>query len=264
MKPAGQSVPHESAAGHVTGSALYTDDLLARFPNLLHAWPVMAPHAHAEILALDPSDALSAPGVAAVLTGDDVPGVGDTGPARRDEPLFGREVQYHGQAVAWVLAESSEQARLGAARVAVEYRPLAAVLTIEDALARDSFHSGPLVIERGDAAGAVAASPHRLEGELRIGGQEHFYLETQAALAWMDETGGIALHSSTQHPSETQESGVGTSYRIGVSRIFDLARTMRCASVRGVMRKAFAISSVVSPHTSRKVSATRASGSRDG
>jgi xanthine dehydrogenase large subunit len=205
MKPVGQPVPHESAVGHVTGSALYTDDLVSRFPNLLHAWPVMAPHAHAELLSLDVEGALTAPGVVTVLTGDDVPGLGDTGPARRDEPLFPREVQHHGQPIAWVLADSAEQARAASQLVLAEYRPLEAVLTIEDALARGSFHSGPLVIERGDACAAIAASPHRLEGELRIGGQEHFYLETQSAIAWLDETGGIALHSSTQHPSEAQE-----------------------------------------------------------
>lgn len=205
MNPVGQPVPHESAFGHVTGSALYTDDLLSRFPNLLQAWPVMAPYAHAEVLALDAIAALKASGVVVVLTGDDVPGVGDTGAVRRDESLFPHEVQHHGQPVAWVLAESLEQARVGAEKVAVEYLPLEAELTLEGARARGSFHSGPLVIERGDAACALAASPHRIEGELRIGGQEHFYLETQSALAWMDETGGIALHSSTQHPSETQE-----------------------------------------------------------
>ncbi|MGO9258531.1 MAG: xanthine dehydrogenase molybdopterin binding subunit [Bryobacteraceae bacterium] len=205
MNPAGQSLPHESATGHVTGKALYTDDLLARFPRLLHAWPVLAPHAHAGLLQLDTAGALEVRGVITVLTAADVPGVNDTGPARRDEPLLPAEVQYHSQPVAWVLAETAEAARLGAERVAAEYRPLDAVLTIEDALAQASFHSGPLVIERGDAAEAIAGSPHRLEGELRIGGQEHFYLETQASIAWLDETGGIALHCSTQHPSETQE-----------------------------------------------------------
>jgi xanthine dehydrogenase large subunit len=205
MKPAGQSVPHESAAGHVTGKALYTDDLLMRFPRLLNAWPVLAPYAHAELLSLDPAGAMEVPSVVTVLTGDDVPGLGDTGPVRRDEPLFSRQVMYHSQPVAWVLAETLEAARLGAERVVAEYQPLDAVLSIEDAVAKASFHSGPLVIERGDAFGAIAQSRHRLEGELRIGGQEHFYLETQAALAWLDENGEIALHSSTQHPSETQE-----------------------------------------------------------
>ena len=215
MKPAGRSLPHESAEGHVTGRALYTDDLTGRFPGLLHAWPVLAPHARAELLSLDASDALEIAGVVTVLTGDDVPGEGDTGPARHDEPLFSAEVMYHGQPVAWVLGETTEAARLGAERMEAEYRPMPAVLTIDAALAQGSFHSGPLTIVRGDAAGAIEDSAHRIEGELRIGGQEHFYLETQASLAWMDETGGIAVHCSTQHPSETQEI---VARVLGVSR----------------------------------------------
>jgi xanthine dehydrogenase large subunit len=205
MNPVGRHLPHESAVGHVTGSALYTDDLLVRFPNALHAWPVMAPYAHAEVGSLDISNALESPGVGAVLTAGDVPGEGDSGPARHDEPLFPEEVQYHQQPVAWVLGETLEAARLGADRVHATYRQLPAILTIEDALAESSFHSGPLVIERGEAVSAIARSPYRIEGQLRIGGQEHFYLETQASIAWLDETGGVALYCSTQHPAETQD-----------------------------------------------------------
>ena len=88
MKRTGQALPHESARGHVTGEALYTDDLLGRFPGLLHAWPVLAPHAHAELTHLDPSAALAVPGVVTVLTAADVPGEGDSGPVRHDEPIF--------------------------------------------------------------------------------------------------------------------------------------------------------------------------------
>jgi xanthine dehydrogenase large subunit len=215
MNPVRQPLPHESANGHVSGRALYTDDLLARFPGLLHAWPVLATHAHAELLSLDATGAITISGVVTVLTGEDAPGFADSGPTRRDEPLFPREVLHHHQPVAWVLADTLEAARLGAERVTAEYRPLDAVLTIEDAIAQSSFHSGPLVIERGDCASAIARSPRRLEGELRIGGQEHFYLETQASIAWLDETGGIALHCSTQHPAETQEV---------VARVLGLAR----------------------------------------
>jgi xanthine dehydrogenase large subunit len=200
----GAAVPHESAVGHVTGAALYTDDLLARYPGLLHAWPVLSPHAHARLLSLDISPALQEPGVATVLTSADVPGEGDTGPARRDEPLFPDEVMFHHQPVAWVLAETLDEAQRGAARVIAGYEELPPILTIDEAIAHDSYLAGPFRIARGD----VAAMEHctvKVEGELRIGGQEHFYLETQAALAWLDETGGVALHSSTQHPSETQE-----------------------------------------------------------
>ncbi|AMY07017.1 Xanthine dehydrogenase molybdenum-binding subunit [Luteitalea pratensis] len=200
----GAAVPHESAAGHVTGAALYTDDLLARYPGLLHAWPVLSPHAHARLLSLDTAPALEVPRVVTVLTSADVPGEGDTGPARRDEPLFPDEVMFHHQPVAWVLAETLDDAQRGAARVIAEYEELPAILTIDDAIAHDAYLAGPFRITRGDV-GAVETCALQCTGELRIGGQEHFYLETQAALAWLDETDGVALHSSTQHPSETQE-----------------------------------------------------------
>jgi xanthine dehydrogenase large subunit len=200
----GTSVPHESADGHVSGSALYTDDLLDRFPHALHAWPVTAPHAHARVLAIDAAPALEEPGVVTTLTAADVPGEGDTGASRRDEPLFPTEVMFHRQPVAWVLGETLEAARLGAERVRVQYEELPAILTIQDAIAAESFLAGPFRLARGDMS-ALDASAVRIKGELSIGGQEHFYLETNAAIAWLDETGGVAAHSSTQHPSETQE-----------------------------------------------------------
>ena len=200
MKYVAQSLPHESAEAHVTGAALYTGDLVARFPNLLHAWPVMAPHAHARVLSIDTSavDAI-------VLTAIDVPGEGDSGANRHDEPLFPATVMFHRQPVVWVLADSLEAAQAAAAQVRVEYEALPAILGIEDAIAAESFLCGPLSLERGDSATAIDSAPHRLQGQVAIGGQEHFYLETQCSAAWLDETGGIALQSSTQHPSETQE-----------------------------------------------------------
>jgi xanthine dehydrogenase large subunit len=226
MSTAGLPLPHESARGHVTGEARYTDDLLERFPALLHAWPVLAPHAHARVTRLDPEPALSQPGVVYVLTGRDVPGENDTGPAVHDEPLFPREVMFYNQPVAWVLAESLEAARLGAARVSAEYDPLPAVLTIEDAIAANSFLTAPLRLTRGDVS-VISASPLRIEGELAIGGQEHFYLETQSAIAWVDESGAMSLQVSTQHPAETQEI---------VARVLGLARhdvTVECLRMGG-------------------------------
>src|SRR5215831_1296517 len=214
MKIAGKPVPHESARGHVTGEALYTDDLLARFPGILHAWPVLAPHAHALVTSIRTEPALEEPGVATVLTAADVPGEGDCGPNRRDEPLFPTEVLFHQHPVAWVLGETLEAARLGAERVAVEYEPLPAVLSIEEAIEKRSFLAGPARLACGDLS-SMDASPLRFEGELRIGGQDHFYRKTQAAIAWLDESCGIALHSSTQHPAETQEI---------VARVLGIAR----------------------------------------
>ncbi len=193
---------HESARGHVTGEALYTDDLLNRFPRLLHAWPVCAPIAHARLLKMDVAAALAAAGVATVLTGTDVHGEGDTGANRHDEPMFPTEIMHHHQAVAWVLGETLEAAQRGAALVSADYEPLPAILSIDDAIAAASYHAGPLKMRRGDLP---PASPLRFEGELRIGGQEHFYLETQCSIAWMDESGGVSIQCSTQHPAEAQE-----------------------------------------------------------
>jgi xanthine dehydrogenase large subunit len=210
----------------VTGAALYTDDLAGRFPRLLHAWPVCAPHAHALVARLDEAPALAEPGVVAVLTGRDVPGDGNTGPNRRDEPLFSREVMFHSQPVAWALGESPDAAMAGANRVSVEYEPLPAILTLEEAIAAGSFLTEPLRLARGDLS-AMDRSALRFDGTLSIGGQEHFYLETQAAIAWIDESGGVSLHSSTQHPSETQEI---------VARVLGLARhqvTVECLRMGG-------------------------------
>ncbi|HWC96613.1 MAG TPA: xanthine dehydrogenase molybdopterin binding subunit [Candidatus Sulfopaludibacter sp.] len=227
MKFAGQAVPHESARGHVTGEALYTDDLAGRFPRLLHAWPVMAPHAHALLTSLDAAAAMEEPGVQATLTAADVQGENDSGANRRDEPLFPTEVMYHQQPVAWVLADTVEAARRGAARVVATYEPLPALITIPDAISAESFHAGPLRLHRGEPARELTLSPHRLEGSLEIGGQEHFYLETMASIAWLDEAGGVAVHSSTQHPSETQEI---------VARVLGLPRhlvTVECLRMGG-------------------------------
>jgi len=200
----GRSVPHESANEHVTGRALYTDDLARRFPNLLHAWPVCAPHAHALVTAIDAAPALDEPGVVHVLTGADVPGEGDSGSTRHDEPLFPGEVMFHRQPVAWILAETLDAAQRASRRVKVDYTPLPAILSIQQAIDEDSFLTEPLRLDDGDIS-ALDRSAVRIDGELTIGGQEHFYLETQASIAWLDETGAVSVHASTQHPTETQE-----------------------------------------------------------
>jgi xanthine dehydrogenase large subunit len=204
MTIVGKPLPHESARGHVTGEALYTDDLLGRFPHLLHAWPVTAPYAHARVKRVDAAPALDEPGVVTTLVATDAPGEADSGAARRDEPLFPSEVMFHRQPVAWVLGETLDAAQRGAARVQVEYQPLPAILTIQQAIEAGSFLSDTFRLSRGDVS-AIDASALRIDGELSIGGQEHFYLETQAAIAWVDEGGGVAAQSSTQHPAETQQ-----------------------------------------------------------
>lgn len=201
---AGSNSRHESGRGHVTGSAIYTDDAVGRHPGVLHAWPVLAPHAHATVGTLDTAPALDEPGVVTVLTHADVPGEGDTGANRHDEPLFPTEVMFFNQPIAWVLGASVDAARQGAARVTATYAPLPAILTIEEAIAAESYLTTPLRITNGDMS-SLDASALRLDGELRIGGQEHFYLETQSAIASLDDSGGVFVESSTQHPAETRK-----------------------------------------------------------
>ncbi|MBG6192039.1 xanthine dehydrogenase large subunit [Arthrobacter sp. CAN_A212] len=200
----GQSVSHESADLHVTGEALYTDDLVVRSANVLHAWPVQAPHAHALVESLTTDVALTVPGVVRVLTAADVPGINDAG-IKHDEPLFPTEVMFYGHAVCWVLGETLEAARLGAEAVQVQYRPLPSLLTLTEAIGAESFQGNQPTLSRGEADAALAASAHRFSGDIEFGGQEHFYLETHASFVYVDEGGQVFVHCSTQHPSETQE-----------------------------------------------------------
>ncbi len=200
----GRPLPHESAAQHVTGTALFTDDLVGRTRDVLHAHPVQAPHAHARITRLDPAPAYAVPGVVRVLTGADVPGVNDAG-VKHDEPLFPDEVMFHGHAVCWVLGETLEAARLGAAAVEVDYEPLPAIVSLRDAIDAGSFQGMPLHLERGDVDAGILEAAHVFEGEVEMAGQEHFYLETHASLAHVDESGQVFVQCSTQHPTETQE-----------------------------------------------------------
>jgi xanthine dehydrogenase large subunit len=215
---------HESAVGHVTGRAIYTDEQHAP-TGMLGVWPVQAPHAHARIVALDATAARAMPGVVAVLTARDVPGENDTGPIRHDEPLIPSErVEFHGQAVAWIVAEDEQRARAAAACVVVEYEPLAPILSVDDAIAAEAFHGPPARVARGDAASALAGSPPRVAGEVRMGGQDHFYLETQASWASIDSEGLVQVSSSTQHPTETQ---------IIVARVLGIpAHRVVCKSLR--------------------------------
>ena len=200
----GRSLKHESAALHVTGGALYVDDT-SRRRDMLEVWPVTSPHAHARVMSIDVGEALKEPGVATVLTAKDIPGTNDVGAVRHDEPLLAdREVLFHGQVVALVVGDSYDACRRAAAKVAVTYEPLPAVVGTRAAMAKGSYHTDPHVIARGDVDAALAKSPHTLAGEIDIGGQEHFYLEAHAAWAECGEDGEVFVASSTQHPSEVQ------------------------------------------------------------
>jgi xanthine dehydrogenase molybdopterin binding subunit/xanthine dehydrogenase small subunit len=195
---------HESGQLHVNGAAKYTDDV-AVDKGALEVWPVCAPHARARIQRRAATAARQMPGIHAVLLAEDVPGINDVGALHKDEILLAdREISFHGQVVALVVGESQEACRAAAAKVIIDYEPLPPVLTLRDALAAESFHNEPNFIRRSDVTQALAQSPRTLQGEFELGGQEHFYLEMQAAYAAPGEDGALTVTSATQHPTEVQ------------------------------------------------------------
>ncbi len=197
-------ITHDSGRLHVTGAARYIDDV-ALPANTAHLAFGLSTVAHGEILSLDLTDVRAAPGVIAVWTAGDLPFANDVSPSIHDEPLLAKgTVHYIGQPIFLVIAESHLAARKAARLGRIEYRELPALLTVDDALAANSrFEDGPVVWAKGDAAKAIADARHVIEGRFDMGGQEHFYLEGQAALALPAE-GGVIVQSSTQHPTEIQ------------------------------------------------------------
>lgn len=198
------ALAHDSAANHVRGRSVFIDDM-PEPAGTLHAAIVLSPHARARIKSIDAGAALARDGVHAALTAADIPGANDVAPIFAGEPLLADvEVSYCGQPVAIVAAEDLDGARSAAALVRVEYEPLEPLLAIETALERGQFTSPPQTIERGDPRRAIAAARHRIAGTFRCGGQDHFYLEGQIALAVPQEDGHMLIYSSTQHPTEAQ------------------------------------------------------------
>ncbi|PKO57706.1 MAG: xanthine dehydrogenase molybdopterin binding subunit [Betaproteobacteria bacterium HGW-Betaproteobacteria-19] len=201
---AGTALPHESAVLHVTGSATYIDDL-PELRRTLHAAIGLATEAHARITALDLSAVRSAPGVVAVLTVDDIPGINDFGPVVHDDPIFATdEVQFYGQALFAVLADDMRAARAAARLAHVDYDRLPAALSVDDALQTGARVLPDTALRHGDADAALATAPHRLAGSIRLGGQDHFYLETHIAYAIPQEDDTMKVYSSSQHPGEVQ------------------------------------------------------------
>ena len=195
----GLPIPHDSALAHATGAARFADDL-PEPPGLLHAALVLSPVAHGVL------GAIAAPPGVRLVTAADVPGANDVSPSGKgNEPLFATgRLRHHGQPIAMVLAPTRDEALRSAAAATVAITPLPALLDPEEALAREDYLMPPQVIARGDAPAAITAAPLRAEGRFRAGGQEHFYLESQIALAVPEEDGNIAVTSSTQHPTEVQ------------------------------------------------------------
>jgi xanthine dehydrogenase large subunit len=196
--------PHDSARMHVRGAAPYVDDI--REPTgTLHIGIGMADRAAGTLRSLDLDAVRAAPGVVAVLTAADIPGKNDIAPAFADEPLFAdKEILFHGQALFAVVARTRDQARRAARLAQIDIAEAKPAITVDDAMQTGARVLPDYEFGRGDIEGVLAASPHRLEGMFRIGGQEHFYLEGQASLAIPGEGPEMLVHASTQDPTEVQ------------------------------------------------------------
>jgi len=213
--PLHQPARHESAYGHVSGAARYVDDL-PHPPGLLVGLPVGSTVARGRLRGIDRTAAQAVPGVHAVLLASDVPGHNRIGPIVHDEPLLAdEEVFAVGQLVALIVGESLAVCRAAARLLVVDIEELPAILSIADAIAADSYLCAPHVMRRGDVEAALAGSALRIEAEVATGGQDHFYLETQAALAIPGEDASVEIQSSTQHPTEVQ---VATAEILGCDR----------------------------------------------
>lgn len=200
------SLRHDSAHKHVTGTADYIDDL-PEPADLLHGALGLSDRAHAEIISMDLSEVKATPGVIWVFTGNDVPGENDVSSnGSHDEPLLAEhKVEFHNQPIFAVIAETREIARRAARKAKIEYRDLPHWSDIDGALENGSpLVITPMTLQRGDAKGEMENAPRRLKGQMRIGGQEHFYLESHIAVAIPGEDDEVAIWSSTQHPSEIQ------------------------------------------------------------
>ncbi|MFP6556800.1 xanthine dehydrogenase molybdopterin binding subunit [Paraburkholderia sp. B3] len=198
------SRPHESAHLHVSGRATYTDDIPV-VAGTLHAALGLSQKAHARIVSMNLDKVRATPGVVAVLTAGDIPGVNDCGPIIHDDPVLADGVvQYVGQPMFIVVATSHDIARQAARRGEVVYEELPAVLTAQQARAANQFVLPPMKLARGDASTRAARAAHRHEGEMLLGGQEQFYLEGQISYAVPKDDDGMHVWCSTQHPSEMQ------------------------------------------------------------
>ncbi|WP_373504561.1 xanthine dehydrogenase molybdopterin binding subunit, partial [Aestuariivirga sp.] len=202
----GKTLAHDSAALHVQGQATYVDDI--REPQgLVHVYPGFAKEgALGTITAIDLAAVKSAPGVLAVLTAKDIPGVNDCSPTNGGDPILADgKIMFHGQVVFAVVADTRDAARFAARLGKIEIAAEKPAVTVDDAIAMGTHDVGePYAFVRRDATKALAASPLTLSECFHVGGQEHFYLEGQVSLAIPEEHGAVTVHCSTQHPSEVQ------------------------------------------------------------
>ncbi|WP_116654535.1 xanthine dehydrogenase molybdopterin binding subunit [Pelagibacterium sediminicola] len=218
---------HDSAHKHVAGTAEYIDDMVEP-TGTLHAYLGLSTSAHGEIVAIDLDAVRAAPGVVGVLTAGDVPGHNDVSPVgKHDEPIFAEgKVSFWGQPMFAVIAETRDQARRAAHRAKVEYRELPFAGDVAAARAAGGeLVTENMTLKRGDVAAGLASAPRRIAGTVTMGGQDHFYLEGQIAMAVPGEDDEVTLYSSTQHPSEIQHM-VGHALGVPSNAVNVISRRM--------------------------------------
>ncbi|KAF0194662.1 MAG: xanthine dehydrogenase large subunit [Bacteroidetes bacterium] len=198
------NLKHDSAHKHVTGKSVYVNDMDVS-PLQLAGRVVYSPLAHARIKSVDFADALRVQGVASILSAADIPGANQMGPVIHDEPCLAEaEVNFIGQAVLLIAAETDEIAIEAESLIRIEYEEMEAVLSLREAIDKNLLIAPVRFIISGNADEALFNAPYRLEGELETGAQEHWYLETQSALAVPGEGNEMLVHASSQNPAETQ------------------------------------------------------------
>ena len=199
----GKSITHESAHLHVSGKANYVDDI-PEVEGTLYAGLGLAEIAHGKIINMDLSAVWQAEGVVSVLTGIELLH-NNCGPVVADEPIIATDtVSFFGQVIFVVVAKTYQQAQQASRLAKVTYEALEPILTIEQAIARQSWILPPVQITAGDANAKLAVAPYRLQGMAQVGGQEHFYLEGQICYAYPKEEDMLQVLCSTQHPTEMQ------------------------------------------------------------
>lgn len=201
----GTSVKHDSAISHVMGTATYVDDML-KPESTLHLAVGKSSHAHARVTKMNLDAVRAADGVIDVLTFKDLPAKTDIGPVFDGDPLMVDEItEYVGQTLFLVVATSHRAAKKAVLKAQVDYEPLPAVLTVEDALEQSLFVRPSHFMKRGDAEAALEKADKRIKGHIHMLGQEHFYLEGQVAYVVPCDDGGLEVYTSSQHPSEVQQ-----------------------------------------------------------
>ena len=200
-----KNIEHESAVKHVTGKAIYTDDI-SEPKNLLHAVIGYSNCSKGVIKKIDYKDVLSSEGVVDIITEKDIEGINDVGPIFKGDKIFtSKNIEYYGQPIFAVIAKTNNLAKKAALKVKIDLKISKPIVSIEEALKKKSFVLKPKYLTRGNIKDGFKKSDNLLKGKLYSGGQDHFYLEGQIAMTIPQEDNNFLVYSSTQHPSETQQ-----------------------------------------------------------